>query len=185
MLPNQLKYGSKVESAMAQSYRTNIAPQNGTGPYGLGQTIIINVPTQNNLVLATTESYLKFCVRVYNGVGIAYGGIANGTAANNVRWDACGAHSLIQRLRIFSGSNLLEDIDNYGMLSKILFDAQVSTDACYGRMNVLAGTRNDLILSGATSVNQVNSGEGYSLPLATSATSDTGFSLSVVYITNA
>jgi hypothetical protein len=179
MLPNQLKYGSKVESAMAQSYRTNIAPQNGTGPYGLGQTIIINVPTQNNLVLATTESYLKFCFRLYNGTGVAYGGTAAGTAGNTVRWDSCGAHSIIQRLRVFSGSNLLEDIDNYGMLAKILFDAQVSTDACYGRMNVLAGTRNDLIVSG-TSANQVNSGEGYSLALATSVTSDRYFCLNLI-----
>ena len=62
MLPKQLKYGSKIESAMAQSYRSNIQPQNGTGPYSLGQTIIINIPTANNLVLAPTESYLKFYV---------------------------------------------------------------------------------------------------------------------------
>jgi hypothetical protein len=60
MLPKNLKYGSKVESAMAESYRSNIAPQNGTDGYGLGTTIIINIPTANNLVLVPTESYLKF-----------------------------------------------------------------------------------------------------------------------------
>ena len=32
------------------------------------------------------------------------------------------------------------------MLSKILFDTQVSTDATYGKYNILAGTRNDLTL---------------------------------------
>jgi hypothetical protein len=48
---------------MADSYRSNIQPQNNTGPYTLGQTIIINIPTANNLVLATTESYLKFNIQ--------------------------------------------------------------------------------------------------------------------------
>ena len=45
MLPKQLKYGSKVESAAAKSSRVNIAPNNGTGPYNLGDTMIINMKT--------------------------------------------------------------------------------------------------------------------------------------------
>ena len=57
MLPKNLKYGSKVESAIARSSRVNIAPQ-GPTTYGLGDTIIFNIPTRKNLVLATTESYL-------------------------------------------------------------------------------------------------------------------------------
>ena len=64
MLPKNLKYGSKVESAVARSSRVNIAPQNGTGNYGLGDTIILNIPTRNNLVLVPSESYLKFNVAV-------------------------------------------------------------------------------------------------------------------------
>ena len=79
----------------------NIAPQNGTGNYGYGDTIILNLPTRNNLVLASTESYLKFNLS-----------ITTGTDANCFRWDSCGAHGLIQRIRVFHGSNLLQDIDN-------------------------------------------------------------------------
>ena len=113
MLPKTLKYGSKVESAMARSSRVNIAPQNGTGNYVLGDTIILNIPTRNNLVLAPTESYLKFNVTVTS------------SAANNAfRWDSCSAHGLLQRVRIFHGSNLIQDIDNYGLLAKMLFDLQ-------------------------------------------------------------
>jgi len=161
MLPKTLKYQSKVESAMAQSYRTNIAPQNGTGPYPLGSNIIINIPTSNNLVLATTESYLKF------------GLYLTASNANVFRLDSCGAHGLIQRIRVFHGSNLLQDIDNYGLMAKMFFDLQQSTDACYGRQNELVGTRNDLVSSAATgavfaantttysSCNQINSGEGF------------------------
>ena len=140
MLPKQLKYTSKIESAMAQSYRSNIQPQNGTGPYSLGQTIIINIPTANNLVLAPTESYLKFYVNFLNG----------GTADNHVVLDSCGAHGFIQRIRIFHGSNLLQDIDHYGLLAKMLFDLQVPTDGCYGRYNALIGTRSDLISNAPT-----------------------------------
>ena len=65
MLPKKLSYGSKVESAYARSYRTNIAPQNGT-QYGLGENIILNIPTRNNLVLVPTDSYLKFNLIVTN-----------------------------------------------------------------------------------------------------------------------
>ena len=154
MLPKNLKYGSKVESAVARSFRTNIAPQNGTGTYTLGDTIIINIPTRANLVLATTESYLKFkCA------------ITSQSAANNFRLDSCGIHSVIQRIRVFSGSNLLEDIDSYGMLAKMMFDLQVSTDSTYGKYNATVGTRNDLVSVVTTagvagnSCFQTNSGE--------------------------
>lgn len=136
MLPKNLKYGSKVESAVARSFRTNIAPQNGTGPYGLGDTIIINIPTRANLVLATTESYLKFKCALTNN---------NATTATSFRLDSCGIHSVIQRIRVWSGSNLLEDIDSYGMLAKMMFDLQVATDSVYGKYNATTGTRNDLV----------------------------------------
>ena len=139
MLPKTLKYGSKVESAMAKSSRVNIAPQNGTGPYYLGDTIIFNLPTRNNLVMATTESYLKFQIAITS------------LAANNVfRWDSCGAHGCIQRIRIFHGSNLLQDIDNYGLLAKILFDLQQPTDSTYGKETMLCGTRSDLVVTTPT-----------------------------------
>ena len=136
MLPKNLKYGSKVESAVARSFRTNIAPQNGTGPYGLGDTIIINIPTRANLVLATTESYLKFKCAITSTIN-----------ANNFRLDSAGIHNVIQRIRVFSGSNLLEDIDSYGMLAKMMFDLQVPTDSIYGKYNATSGTRNDLVSS--------------------------------------
>jgi len=134
MLPKTLKYGSKVESAAAKSTRISIAPQNGTSGYGLNDTIIINIPTRNNLVLAATESYLKFTCTFTS------------TAADNAyRFDSCGAHGLISRIRVFSGSNLLQDISEYGMLAKILFDLQQPTDATFGKQSLLAGTRTDTV----------------------------------------
>jgi len=84
--------------------------------------------------MVPTESYLKFNIQFTSG------------ADNNAfRWDSCGAHGVIQRIRIFHGSNLLQDIDQYGMLTKMLFDLQQPTDAIFGKQNILAGTRNDMV----------------------------------------
>ena len=132
MLPKNLKYGSKIESAYARSMRSNIQPQNGTGNYNPGDTIIINIPTRAGLVLVPSESYLKFNFNV-----------TNGTDTNAFRWDSAGASGCLQRIRTFHGSNQLEDIDNYGMLTKMLYDLQMPSDANYGRNNILNGTRND------------------------------------------
>ena len=137
MLPkNKLVYGSNVESSAARSYRSNIQPQNGTGTYNAGDTITINIPTRNNLVLVPEESVLKFTLNY-----------TAGAAANIIRLDSCGAHGVIDRIRVWHGSNLLEDITGYGVLAKMLFDLQVSSDATYGKHDILSGTRNDLVVT--------------------------------------
>jgi hypothetical protein len=41
---------------------------------------------------------------------------------------------------------MIEDIDSYNLLSKMLFDLQMPTDSAYGKMNLLAGTRNDTVV---------------------------------------
>jgi hypothetical protein len=100
MLPSNLKYQNKLESAYARSYTTHIQPQNGQNDYTDGQTIIINIPTSPNQVMASTESVLKFDLTVKNG----------GTASNYIRLDKCGAHGIIRRLRLYHGSNTLVKI---------------------------------------------------------------------------
>ena len=134
MLPKNLKYQNKVESASATAYTSNIAPQNGTGPYGAGQTIIINIPTRTNLCLIGSESTLKFSLTATNGA-------AGGT--NYIRLDRAGANGVIQRVRLYSGSNLLEDVDNYGLLMANLISLQKSNAAVRGKFNITNGTRAD------------------------------------------
>ena len=132
-LPQTLRYQDKVTSAPARSFRTNIQPQSGS-VFGLNDTITINIPTRANLVLCPQESYLKFNLVVTNTSG----------AANTYRLDSCGAHGLFSALRVWSGSNMLEDIQNYNMLAKMLYDLQMPSDNVYNKQNVLAGTRADL-----------------------------------------
>ena len=133
MLPQNLNYKGKIESAPAVSFTSAIQPQNGTGPYLVGQTIILNIPTQNNLVLVGSESYLKFKFTLP----------LNGATANHFRWDLAGAHGIIDRIRIFSGSNLLQDISNYNMLAKLIFSLSVPSDGLKGKYNAMAGCRPD------------------------------------------
>jgi hypothetical protein len=137
MIPNTLKYLSKVESAPARRYRTNVQPQNGqgvsgTGGYGPGSTITVNIPTRNNTALIPSESVLKFS-----------GNFTTTAAVETGALDSCGHHGWIQRLRIFHGSNLLQDIDNYAQLAKILYDFQMPTDSTTGRFSITSGTNND------------------------------------------
>lgn len=128
-LPKNVLYTNQVESSYARNYNNNIAPQNGTGPYGGGETIIINIPTSRNLVMSGADSVFKFSLTV-----------TNGAAANNyIRLDKCGAHGCIKRVRIFHGSTLLSDIDNYNNLVAMMMALQQSEDSSTGKQNLLAG----------------------------------------------
>jgi len=132
MIPKNLLYQNKLESAYARSFTTHIQPQNGQNNYTDGQTIMINIPTSQNQVLAASESVLKFDLTVTNG----------GTASNYIRLDKCGAHGVIQRLRLYHGSQLLEDLDNYGNIVSQLTALQKSS-GCNGKDSILQGFCND------------------------------------------
>ena len=97
MIPTNLRYQSKTESAPARRYLTQIQPQGGTGTYNPGDTITINIPTRNNTALIPSESYLKGNFNLSCGV-------ADCSAAT---FESAGVHGMIQRLRVFHGSNLL------------------------------------------------------------------------------
>jgi hypothetical protein len=96
MIPANLRYQSKVESAPARRYLTSIQPQGGSS-YLPSETITINIPTRNNTALIPSESYLRGQLNLSCST-------ANATAAT---FESCGVHSFIQRVRVFHGSNLL------------------------------------------------------------------------------
>lgn len=133
MIPANLKYQPKVESAPARRYRTNIQPQTGTSFNG-GETIIINIPTRNNTALIASESVLKFTMNITLAASTVVAAL-----------DSCGLHGLFSRIRVFHGSNLLQDIQNYGDLAKILYDFQMPLDAVQGRYSATSGTTSDYV----------------------------------------
>lgn len=135
MLPNNLQYMNKVESAPARQYTSTVQPLNGTGDYVQNSKCIINIPTSPNTVLVPSESYLRFKLsKITNG----------GTANPGIRLDKCGAHGVFQRLRVTHGSTLIEDIDNYGNLVALMMALQQTSDSFGGKMNILAGTSSSL-----------------------------------------
>ena len=142
MIPANLKYQSKVESAPARRYLTLIQPQGGTGTYNPGDTITINIPTRANTVLIPSESYLRGQFNLFS----------TGGASTSSTLESCGWHNFIQRVRVFHGSNLLEDIDNYGQLAKILYDFQAPEDAVKGRFAITSGTNEEYSVATAGAI---------------------------------
>jgi hypothetical protein len=158
MIPANLKFQSKVESAPARRFLTQIQPQGSTS-FGVGETITINIPTRANTALIPSESYLK-------GVLNLSCATANATAAT---FESAGVHGMIQRIRVFHGSNLLEDIDNYSQMAKILYDFQASDDTVKGRFAVTSATNPQYNVTSGTIVRGVNRGANTAVTTAATA----------------
>jgi hypothetical protein len=129
-LPKNALYNNKISSSYSRNYMSNISCQNGPN-YNSGETIIINIPCSANLLLSGADTVLKCTLNFSNP--------AQGTLAN---LDRGGIAGVIQRLRIFHGSTLLSDIDNYGNLVNMMTTLQQSTDSVAGKLGILQGTSN-------------------------------------------
>jgi hypothetical protein len=171
MIPSNLKYQSKAESAPARRFLTQIQPQGGTS-FGPGDTITINIPTRNNTALIPSESYLKGNFNFSCAT-------ADATAAT---FESAGVHGMIQRLRVFHGSNLLEDIDNYAQIAKILYDFQASDDTVKGRFAVTSATNPQYNVTSGTIVRGVNRG---AVTGVTTATTVVPFAINLVSLVGA
>jgi hypothetical protein len=177
MIPANLKFQSKVESAPARRYLTQIQPQGGTGTYNPGDTITINIPTRNNTALIPSESYLR------GNFNLILSGAA--TAAT---LESCGWHQFIQRIRVFHGSNLLEDIDNYGQLAKILYDYQAPEDTVKGRFSITSGTNEEFSAVGVAAAALLNTrsvNRGRALGALGAATHTFPFAINLVSLVGA
>ena len=147
MIPSNLRFQSKVESAPARRFLTQIQPQGSTS-FGMGETITINIPTRANTALIPSESYLKGVLNLS----------CSTVDASAATFETAGVHGMIQRIRVFHGSNLLEDIDNYSQMAKILYDFQASDDTVKGRFAVTSATNPQYNVTSGTIVRSVNRG---------------------------
>ena len=127
-LPKQALYTNKIRGSHARNYQSNIAPQNGQ-EYSFGETIIINVPTARNIVMSGADTLLKCTLNLRTSANDAVAALERG-----------GIATIIQRLRMFHGSTLLTDIDNYGNLLSMLTSVQQSSDNVLGKLEILQGT---------------------------------------------
>jgi hypothetical protein len=177
MIPTNLKYQSKAESAPARRFLTQIQPQGSTSFNG-GDTITINIPTRANTALIPSESYLKGTVNLLVG-----------TATTATTLESCGWHGIFQRIRVFHGSNLLEDIDNASQLAKILYDFQVPEDAVKGRFSITSGTNPDYSVAQAgaagDATNAASINRGRALGALAAATHSYPFALNLISLVGA
>jgi hypothetical protein len=135
-LPKQLLYQNKVDAMGARPYTSNMQPQ-GAQTYTTNDVMIINLPCNRNTVLSPHDSYLKFSL-----------GLTNGAAINTwSRLSKAGAHGFIQRIRLFHGSTLLEDVDNYGNLVAQLCTHQRSSDNVAYKGSVVEGFSEEVSVS--------------------------------------
>lgn len=126
-LPKNLLYSNKVDAMGARPFTSNIQSQQTT--YAPNDVMVFNIPCNRNTVLSPHDSYLKFSMTATNG------GVINTWS----RLSKAGAHGFIQRLRVFHGSTLLEDIDNYGNLVAQLCTHQRSSDNVSYKGSVVEG----------------------------------------------
>lgn len=130
MLPQKVLYKNKIESSYARNFQSNIAPQN-KNTANVNETTIINIPCVANQFLSGQDSLLAFTLNLRN---------AGADALTYCRLGKAGAAGLIQRVRIFHGSTLLQDIDQYAQLMAMLHPLQLSSDDCNGKNAILSGT---------------------------------------------
>ena len=140
-VPYSLKYELKNTTAVSRSYTSNVQLNGSLTGYTGGTTCNILIPTGHNLCLVPSESVLKFSLAL------------TADASNRARLDSCGAHGIIQRIRIYHGSNLLEDIETYGLIAKAYNDLMVSNDSIQGKYSILAETRRDMYTAVDVSLN--------------------------------
>jgi len=126
-LPKNLLYSNKVDSMGSRPYTSNIQSQNQV--YTMNDTIVLNIPCNRNTVLSPADSYLKFSVQATNGAAIN----------TWTRLSKAGAHGFFQRIRVFHGSTLLEDIDNVNNLVAALCTHQRSPDDVFYGGSVTEG----------------------------------------------
>ena len=128
-LPQNLLYGNKVSALPARQYSSNIQPQ-GAQSYIPNDVMIFNIPCNSNTVMSPMDTFLKFNFVWTNG---------STNTQTFVRLAKAGIHSCIQRLRLFHGSVLLEDLDNYGNLVSQLVTHQRSSDSVRFKGSVVEG----------------------------------------------
>jgi hypothetical protein len=151
-LPKNALYTNKVQTSYARNYQSQIQPQNGLS-YNAGETIIVNVPTSPNIVMSGADTVLKCTLNFSNA------------AVSTANLDRGGIAGVIQRVRIFHGSTLLSDVDNYGNLSALMVTLQQSSDTVAGKMQILQGCGSH---SGENLLNAADAGDHnfeYAFPL--------------------
>ena len=134
-------YNLKPSAVASRQYRCSV-PTSNKSNFNPGDVAIAYIPARRNCVLDCANSYIRYTVK-------------NLDPSNNIIFDNNGA-SVINRLDVFHGSNLLETVQQYNVLYSYLVDFQLDTakrnglSAMYGTspaVTALAASRQGLTIS--------------------------------------
>jgi hypothetical protein len=146
-LPTDLNLSAKAQAVVANSKRINITPLNNT-TWNAGDAIMWDFPV-NRAATYLNGQETSLMIRVRNN------------DASTI-WVDHNAASFIQRIDLYSSGQLLETIDNYGVLYAALLDAQSGPMERCTYNNLLMGSDND------TTNNTINVSRG-GVPIANGA----------------
>jgi hypothetical protein len=118
-VPSKMQYGLNPSAPTSRSYRTSIAPQNGS-TFSPQSQVILEIPTGRgkNMYLDQSQCYYKFSVQVSTTAASSVGGA--GVYVDN------SANSFIAQQYVYNGGNQLEFINQYGQLANYLIDNTMS-----------------------------------------------------------
>ena len=132
-ISDDLRFNLKPSAVASRTYRCSVPTSNKSSFAPLDQAICY-IPARRNCYLDTSQSYLRMTIENKETA-----------AANYITLDSCGA-CVINRLDIFSGSNLVETVQGYNILYNYLLDSQLTVSqrtalsAAYGTSGNIGGT---------------------------------------------
>jgi hypothetical protein len=119
---SDLDYRLKPSAVRSRSYRASILPTN-KNTFNPTDTAIVYVPGgRRNTYLDCSQSYIRMTLKNTDATGVF-------SLDNN-------ANCMINRLDVFHGSNLLETIQTYNILSSYIFDMQISVSEKMSLSNI-------------------------------------------------
>ena len=105
-------YNLKPSAVASRQYRCSV-PTSNKSNFNPGDVAIAYIPARRNCVLDCANSYIRYTVK-------------NLDPSNKIIFDNNGA-SVLNRLDVFHGSNLLETVQQYNVLYSYLVDFQLDT----------------------------------------------------------
>jgi hypothetical protein len=117
-------YSQVPKSLSCEKYLASIQPSSGNS-FVVGEQVEFVIPTRGNEFLNAVNTTLRFRV---NAVALA--------TPSDAKFDN-NASNMIERVEVYHGSNLLEQLSGYGVLFTTMFEAQtislpVATSISYG-----------------------------------------------------
>jgi hypothetical protein len=156
LLPNSVAvssdclYNLKPSSVRAKAYRASI-PTSNKSLFNPGDLAIFYIPGgRRNTYLDPTNTYLRYTVR-NNDTTVS--------ANNFIQFDGCGA-SVINRIDVYHGSNLLETVQQYNVLYNYFLDFQYNLAEKAGLANCYATVNSNTLGYGRNGVQMLSQAGG-------------------------